>query len=220
MPGGKALKPSATDAERPAGLLAKGMSHDELKRIADYIMPSFPARVSDLGFLFGTRHGVPEFCEAAHGLWRSGMFSRLLVSGGRTGALPLAEADVIAERLMELGVPESALILETAATNTGENVRFGMARVAEMMDISAIRSVVVIGKMCSTRRYLMTLQKHWPGLSLSVAPVNYFNIPAERWHEHEEFRARVLSEFDKIPRYIAEGFLAEIDGCAEYPQLG
>lgn len=193
------------------------MSHDDLKRIAEYIMPPFPACVSDLGFLFGTRHGVPEFCEAAHALWRSGMFSRLLVSGGSTGGSPLAEADVIAERLVGLGIPESALILETAATNTGENVRFGMAKVAEVMDLGAIRSVVVIGKICSTRRYLMTLQKHWPGLSLSVASVNYFNVPVERWHEHEEFRARVLSEFDKIPRYTAEGFLAEIEGCPAYP---
>lgn len=194
------------------------MPHDDLQHIAEYIMPSFPACTSDLGFLFGTRHGVPEFCEAAFELWRNGMFSRLLVSGGRTASWPLAEADVIAERLLELGIPESVLILETAATNTGENVRFGRARVAEVMDLAAIRSVVVIGKICSTRRYLMTLQKHWPGLSLSVCPVNYFSIPADRWHEHDEFRTRVLSEFDKIPRYLAEGFLEEINGCPAYPQ--
>lgn len=152
-------------------------------------------------------------------MWQKGMFSRLLISGGRTASLPLAEADVIAERLVALGMPETALILETAATNTGENVRFGRARVAEVMDPAAVRSVVVIGKICSTRRYLMTLQKHWPGLSLSVSPVNYFGVPAERWHEHREFRARVLIEFDKIPRYLAEGFLEEIDGCPVYPQL-
>lgn len=195
------------------------MSNDDLQRIAEYIMPSFPACASDLGFLFGTRHGVPEFCDVAHGLWQNGMFGRLLVSGGRTGSSPRAEADMIAERLVGLGIPETVLILETAATNTGENVRFGRARVAEVMDLAAIRSVVVIGKICSTRRYLMTLQRHWPGLRLSVCPVNYFGIPAERWHEHEEFRARVLSEFDKIPPYLAEGFLAEINGGPEYPQL-
>jgi uncharacterized SAM-binding protein YcdF (DUF218 family) len=188
------------------------MSHDNLQGIADYIMPTFPACASDLGFLFGTRHGVPEFCEAAHGLWRDGMFSRLLISGGRTGSSPLAEADMIADRLVGLGIPEAALILETAATNTGENVRLGRARVAEVMDLASIRSVVVIGKICSTRRYLMTLQRHWPGLRLSVCPVNYFGIPAERWHEHDEFRTRVLGEFDKIPRYLAAGFLEEIDG--------
>ena len=195
------------------------MAHDDFQSIAEYIMPSFPASVSDLGFVFGTRHGVPEFCEATHELWRLGMFSRLLVSGGRTRSLPLAEAEVIAERLVGLGIPESILIMETAAMNTGENVRFGRARVAEVMDLAAIRSVVVIGKICSTRRYLMTLERHWPGLSLSVFPVNYFGISAERWHEHVEFRARVLSEFVKIPRYLTEGFLEEISGCSAYPQL-
>jgi uncharacterized SAM-binding protein YcdF (DUF218 family) len=196
------------------------MSPDDFQSIADYIMPSFPACASDLGFLFGTRHGVAEFCDVTHELWQNGMFGRLLVSGGRTGSSPLAEADMIAERLVGLGIPDHALILETAAMNTGENVRFGRARVAEVMDLAAIRSVVVIGKICATRRYLMTLQRHWPGLRLSVCPVNYFNIPAERWHEHEEFRARVLSEFDKIPRYLAAGFLEEISGCPAYPTVG
>lgn len=195
------------------------MTPQALQRIADYMMPAFPASRSDLGFLFGTRHGVDQFCETAYALWRDGMFERLLVSGGQTAGHSTAEADVIAERLVRLGMPESTLILERAATNTGENVRFGRARVAECMELGAIRSVLVIGKVCSTRRYLMTLQRHWPGLRMSVCPVNYFGVPAERWHEHEEFRARVLGEFGKIPDYLALDFLHEIEGCAPYPQL-
>jgi uncharacterized SAM-binding protein YcdF (DUF218 family) len=194
-------------------------SGNDLQRIADYVMPPFPAGPSDLGFLFGTRHGVPEFCEAAYKLWQDGMFSRLLVSGGLTGGSPVAEAEMIGERLVKLGVPESALILETVATNTGENVQFGRTRVAEVMDVDTVRSVVVIGKICSTRRYLMTMQRHWPGLRLSVCPVNYFGVATECWHQHEEFRDRVLKEFDKIPGYLTKGFLEEISGCAAYPQF-
>ncbi len=196
------------------------MKNDALQRIAEYIMPSLPACASDLGFLFGTRHGVPQFCEGAYDLWQNRMFSRLLISGGRTAGSPLAEANVIAERLIGLGMPKDILILETAATNTGENVRFGRAKVAEVMDLAAVRNVIVIGKVCSTRRYLMTLQRHWPGLNLSVFPINYFGVPVERWYEHEEFRARVLGEFAKIPRYLADGFLEEINGCLGFPKLG
>jgi uncharacterized SAM-binding protein YcdF (DUF218 family) len=195
------------------------MPHDDLQRIADYVMPTYPAAPADLGFLFGTRHGVPAFCEAAHELWRKGMFSRLLISGGPTGSLPLSEADDIANRLIALGTPENIPILETAAMNTGENVRFGRARITEVMNLAAIRRVLVIGKICATRRYLMTLQKHWPGLILSVCPVNYFDVSADRWHEHEEFRRRVLDEFAKIPRYLAEGFLEEIDGPPVFPPV-
>jgi uncharacterized SAM-binding protein YcdF (DUF218 family) len=186
------------------------MSRNDLQHIAEYVMPMLPAAPSDLGFLFGTRHGVDEFCEAAYALWQRGMFKRLLVSGGCTGNVVRSEAEIISERLVDLGVPESVLILETAATNTGENVQLGRAKVAEVMDLGAIRSVVVIGKVCSTRRYLMTLQRHWPGLHMSVCPVNYFGVPLDCWHEHEEFRARVLNEFDKIPRYLSQGFLEEI----------
>jgi uncharacterized SAM-binding protein YcdF (DUF218 family) len=195
------------------------VSRNDLQRIADYVMPSFPAIPSDLGFLFGTRHGVPEFCAAAYQLWQDGMFSRLLVSGGLTGRSPVAEAEMIGERLVELGVPESILILETRATNTGQNVQFGRARVAEVTDVDAVRSVLVIGKVCSTRRYLMTMQRHWPGVRLSVCPVNYFGVAYECWYEHEDFRDRVLKEFDKIPGYLTQGLLEEIGGCAAYPEL-
>ena len=194
------------------------MPNDAFQHIGDYMMPLFPPQPSDLGFLFGTRHGVPEFCEAAYALWREGMFQHLLISGGKTGGQPLSEAELIGQCLVALGMPASRLILETAATNTGENVRFGRAAVAEQMEVAAIRSVVVIGKVCSTRRYLMTLQRHWPGLRMSVCPVNYFGVPVERWHEHDEFRARVLGEFGKIPGYLEQGFLHEIEGCPPYPQ--
>lgn len=50
-------------------------------------------------------------------------------------------------------------------------------------------------------------------------PVSYFGLPAERWHEHDEFGARVLGEFGKIPGYIEQGFLREIDVLGAYPTV-
>jgi uncharacterized SAM-binding protein YcdF (DUF218 family) len=195
------------------------MTADDLLRISDYIMPPLPAQPSTLGFLFGTRHGVDEFCLQTHALWQAGMFRHLLVSGGATGGNPQAEALVIAERLVQLGVPASILILETAATNTGENVLLGRARVAETIGLQHIDSLLVIGKVCAMRRYLMTLARHWPEPRVSAHAVNYFGLPAARWHEHDEFRARVLGEFGKIPGYLQQGFLREIDGLGSYSSV-
>jgi uncharacterized SAM-binding protein YcdF (DUF218 family) len=192
---------------------------EDIQRIGDYMMPTLPASRSDLGFLFGTRHGIPEFCDATLKLWQAGMFKHLLVSGGRTGTLERAEAEIIGEELVRLGVPESALILECAAMNTGENVCFGRRKVAERLDIKAIRSVIVIGKIFATRRYLMTLQRHWPGLRMSVYPVNYLGVAAQHWHENAAFRTKVLDEFSKIPTYMAQGFLEEISDGTAYPSL-
>jgi hypothetical protein len=44
-----------------------------------------------------------------------------------------------------------------------------------------------------------------------LLPVNYFTAPVERWWEDEAFRVRVMREWAKIPSYIEQGFLAELD---------
>jgi len=192
--------------------------HPDLSAIAAYVMPEVPLRASDVGFLFGTRHGIEEFCLAAHALWERGMFRVLLVSGGVTRGDPRPEAEVIGARLVELGMPPSALVLETAATNTGENVILGRTALAARMEMTDVGSVLAIGKACAMRRYLMTLERHWPGLALSGCPVNYFGVARDCWHEHPEFRARVLAEYEKIPGYLERGFLSELAGYGDYPR--
>jgi len=196
------------------------MTADDLLAISNYVMPVLPLHAAKLGFLFGTRHGVEEFCIETCALWQRGMFERLLVSGGATAGQATPEALVIAERLIELGIPASILILECEAMNTGDNVILGRRKVAEQMDVNGIDSVLVIGKVCAMRRYLMTLARHWPGITVSACAINYFGLPFERWHEHDEFRARVLAEFHKIPQYLQQDFLRELDGHAPYPVLG
>lgn len=196
------------------------MTADDLLSISSYVMPALPLHPAKLGFLFGTRHGVEEFCRETHALWQRGMFERLLVSGGATAGQETPEALVIAERLVELGIPASILILECEASNTGDNVILGRRKVAQEMDLAGIDSVLVIGKVCAMRRYLMTLARHWPEVSVSACAINYFGLPAERWHEHDEFRRRVLAEFHKIPQYLEQDFLRELDGHGPYPVLG
>lgn len=178
------------------------LSAADLLSISRYVMPTLPQQAASLGFLFGTRHGVEEFCVETYALWQRGMFERLLVSGGPTAGQERAEAQVIAERLVELGIPPSILILECEALNTGDNVILGRRKLAEHMDVEEIDSVLVIGKVCAMRRYLMTLARHWPEVSVSACAINYFGLPLERWHEHADFRARVLAEFHKIPHYL------------------
>lgn len=195
------------------------MTADDLLSISRYVMPALPLRPAKLGFLFGTRHGIDEFCLETHALWQRGMFDMLLISGGATAGQPRPEADVIAGRLVALGLPSSILILEREATNTGQNVILGRRKVAEQMNLADIDSILVIGKVCAMRRYLMTLARHWPGVAVSACPINYFGLPTERWHEHDEFRARVLAEYDKIPHYLEQDFLRELDGHAPYPVL-
>jgi len=45
------------------------MTAADLLAISRYVMPALPLHPAKLGFLFGTRHGVDEFCRETHALW-------------------------------------------------------------------------------------------------------------------------------------------------------
>jgi uncharacterized SAM-binding protein YcdF (DUF218 family) len=185
-------------------------SQEELEHIAQYVMPDIPENKADLAVVFGTRHGVESFCSAIHSLWERRMFQKVIITGGRTQGQQEAEANVIAKALTALGVPEEVLILEVNATNTGENVIFSREIMASTCGLDSIKSLLVIGKICSLRRYMMTLERHWPAPERFACPINYFGVEKRRWYEHEEFRRRVFAEFNKIPEYIRVGYLREI----------
>ena len=72
-----------------------------------------------------------------------------------------------------------------------------------------IKSVTCLGKICTARRYSMTLQRHWPEVAKMLVTVNPYAAPVERWHTDPIFRERVLAEVAKIAPYKAAGFIAD-----------
>ncbi|WP_261563534.1 YdcF family protein, partial [Frankia tisae] len=108
-----------------------------------------------------------------------------------TAGLHDSEAETMATRLMELGIPEHVLIIEPFAMNTGENVWRSRELAERMLPLEERRSVIAIGKICSARRYLMTLARHWPGPIVTAQWVNYFAVDKSDWHLDPEFAERV-----------------------------
>ena len=106
---------------------------------------------------------------------------------------PRTECSMIKEGMVAGGVPAELILEEHRATNTGENVFFAcrssMPRLAE-----TISSVICLGKICTARRYPMTLQRHWPEVEKMLVTVNPYAAPVERWHTDPVFRERVLAE--------------------------
>lgn len=169
-----------------------------------------PLAPADLLFVFGTRHGVAEFVDRAAELWRDGFYRWAIVSGGPTPGGPQDEAAVLSRLMIEAGVPRDVILTEHAATNTGENVIFSLPILQSRLGLENIRSVIALGKVCTSVRYLMTLERHWPAVRKMLAPVNYFSHPVEEWPRHSEMCAKVLAEWRKIEPYKAAGFIAEL----------
>lgn len=58
-------------------------------------------------------------------LYRAGRIGRIVASGGPPGARP-SEAEVIRSLCLTAGVPDAAILLETEAATTEENIRFSL----------------------------------------------------------------------------------------------
>ena len=168
-----------------------------------------PLKPADLLFVFGTREDDMLRADVACRLWRDGFFRDAIVSGGVTPGATRSECDIIKAAMVDGGVPPDRIIEEHHAMNTGENVMFSLPVIEAALGRSNIRSVICLGNSWTARRYPMTLHRHWPEVEKMLLTVDSFETPLALWHTHPVFRRRVLSEWDKIEPYKAQGFIAE-----------
>jgi uncharacterized SAM-binding protein YcdF (DUF218 family) len=182
---------------------------DEIARINAEHLVSTPLRRADLLFVFGQRRGADEIATAAIDLWRRGLYSHAIVSGGPTQGDPRSECSIIKGAMVACGVPAGLILEEHRATNTGENVIFSLPVIEAALGRANVRSVICLGKVCTARRYPMTLQRHWPEVEKMLVTVNPYAVPVERWPEDPVFCRRVLDEWAKVEPYKAQGFIAD-----------
>ena len=106
----------------------------------------------------------------------------LLVCSGNLGRLTAgrfekSEAETFADAAVRVGVPRSSVLIEAASTNTGENVDFSRALLADR----GIRPerVIVVQKPYMERRAWATFKRRWPEPDLQVTspPIPYDEYP-------------------------------------------
>ena len=170
---------------------------------------STPIKPADLLFVFGTREDVARRVDEAFRLWREGFFKWSIVSGGVTPGSQFSECEIIKSAMVARGMPPERILEEHRSTNTGENVIFSLPVIEAALGLKNIRSVICLGNSWTARRYPMTLHRHWPEVEKMLITVDSFETPCALWHTDAVFRARILSEWDKIEPYKARGFIAE-----------
>lgn len=190
-------------------MVAQNPTAEEIARINAEHLLTTPLRPADLLFVFGTRDGVEERIDAAHRLWRESYCTWLLVSGGLTPGSHLTECEILRSGLVSRGVPADVILEEHCATNTGENVIFSLPIIDGRLGLNNVRSVICLGNFWTSRRYAMTLHRHWPEPEKMLVVVNHYDTPNELWHTDPELRSRVLSEWRKIEPYKSRGFIAD-----------
>jgi len=184
-------------------------SDADIARINTEHLISTPLKAADLLFVFGQRRGDRLIAEKAVELWQRGLFRHAIVSGGATQGNPRTECSIIKDGMVAGGVPAELILEEHRASNTGENVLFSLPLIDAALGRKNITSVICLGKICTARRYPMTLQRHWPEVEKMLVTVNPYAVPVDQWHTDPVFRHRVLTEYAKIDPYKAQGFIAD-----------
>jgi uncharacterized SAM-binding protein YcdF (DUF218 family) len=199
---------AVTDHASPLPDRCRDLSAAEIETITATHFLKTALRPADLLFVFGTRVGAQERAAAAVRLWQQGYFRHAIVSGGVTPAGKLSECAVIKAAMVAGGVPADRILEEHAATNTGENVILSLPVIDAAIGLGNAGSVICLGNVWTSRRYPMTVQRHWPEVEKMLVTLNPFPTPVELWHTDPVFRALVVREWDKIGPYLARGFIA------------
>ncbi|MFH8792447.1 YdcF family protein [Streptomyces sp. NPDC017941] len=141
-------------------------------------------------------------------LYRDGLFPVIVFSGGNSPTtadrFPRGEAVHYREHALDLGVPDEAILLETAAGNTGENITLSRAVLrAAGVDVS---SLLLVSKPYMERRSYATCRKLWPEADVVCAS------------EPLAFDDYVKSIGDE--KLVVDMLVGDLQRVIEYPKLG
>jgi uncharacterized SAM-binding protein YcdF (DUF218 family) len=169
----------------------------EAPRAADAIVV-FAGGVGESGKAGG---GYQERVRQAVNLYRAGYAPRLVFSSGYSFAF--AEAQVMRELAMNLGVPAEAIVLETEAGSTFENVVFS----ARILDREGARSALLVTSPYHARRAVLTWETNAPSIALTSVPVPQSQFYAhDRGASLEQIRG-ILHEYQAIAAYWWRGWI-------------
>ncbi|WP_431771768.1 YdcF family protein [Streptomyces cucumeris] len=174
--------------------------------IWDYHQMHHQVRPADVAIGLGSHDlGVPAFCAQ---LYAAGLFPSLVFTGGLNPTaperFPRGEAVHFREHAIELGVPESAILLEPRARNTGQNITFSR----EVLASAGItpRTVVLISMPYMERRSFATARQVWPEVEVICA-----SAPLE----FDDYLKHIGDE-----RLVTDQLVGDLQRVIEYPRLG
>ncbi|MCC4782495.1 hypothetical protein CSB62_14660 [Vibrio splendidus] len=153
--------------------------------------------------------------EYAAELYHQGVAPYIVFSGGvgrfTEGSFERSEAETFAAIARDAGVPDSDIIIEKHATNTGENVRFTHKLLTER-GLSPKRLTLVQKPFMEKRTYA-TFAKQWPNEVTEVQVTSQWQDWVDYFNEElplDMVLGALIADFERIKSYPAQGFQIEM----------
>ncbi len=179
----------------------------DVETLWDYHDMHHERRLCDVGIGLGSHDlGVATFTAE---LFHAGMFPLVVFSGANAPTtverFPRGEAVHYREHAISLGVPAEAILIEPAATNTGENIELTRRLLTEKEIHPS--SVMLISRPYQQRRAYATCRKLWPDVDVICASRP---LPLDEYVKDIGDADRVINmivgDTQRITEYAKRGF--------------
>lgn len=171
-----------------------------LEEMSQFIFVEDTPEKADIIFIPGGNQGV--LADTAAELWKEGYAPYILPSGRYSKLIghfgdPRYETEweYFKCRLMENGVPESAILREDQATYTYENAILSR-EVTDKLGIS-VRTAIICCQAYHARRCKLYYQVRFPETRFLICPTVTHGVTRENWFETENGRNLVLGEIER-----------------------
>lgn len=184
----------------------------DAKRLYDYLaVPPQTMEHADILLVAGSHDlRVPEHAARLHA---RGAAPLVVVSGGygkmTDGLFTEPEGAVFARVLREHGVPQSAIVIESQAKNTGDNVTFSRKLLHEQGVYP--KTGILVCKPYMAKRAWATAAKQWPEVEWGVSAPP---IPFEQYAENETLDSEIqlmAGDLQRLRVYADQGYQAPVD---------
>lgn len=219
---------AATDVPEPVAASARIAEAHHWTAIADSGAPSdvLPASVRDDVATLWAYHqmghqirqvnviiglGSHDLSVATHAaqLWKQGIAPLIVFTGANApttvARFPRGEAVHYREHALELGVPDDAILMETDATNTNENIT--LTRDVLAAHGQTPRSVMLISRPYQQRRAYATCRKIWPEVDVICSSIQ---MPLDEYvasiGDSERVINMLVGDTQRIDVYAKRGF--------------
>ncbi len=187
-----------------------------LQDLWDFLYIAHPLKPADAIIGFGS-HDLGIATRAAD-IYMAGWAPVIVFTGylgkGTLGVFQKPEAEIYAQIAMGSGVPPEAILVESKATNTGENIRLSR-KLLEDRGLTPNR-IIAVHKPYMTRRVLAALQKQWPQAEVIVAPGDsslrgYMAAMTADGVEEREVINSLVGDFLRMETYAKLGYQTSQD---------
>ncbi|MCG1023298.1 YdcF family protein [Sutcliffiella horikoshii] len=165
----------------------------------------------DCIFVAGSSKAVEYRLPPAVQLYQDGRAEKILFSGGVVwDGSGLTEAQMLADKAIELGVPAQDILMENQSLHTKENVLASLLVLDRAFYLHRISRLLVVTSHYHMRRINLTLRTYMPDwIDYSLCPVNDKSTREDNWFLNPYGRQRVEAESAKLISYVKQGIIMD-----------